>query len=217
MVCRNCQKSVLDPNIKSTVVSDCGCTEHTASDDADLLVGEEAKMSRRVDSNRAMVVSYNGKSIMAIVDRLIQYTRCMIRNLITHVIDLDNRVERLEGNGGELTPIYLELDVGYMYSWKLYRIGNTVFVNSNQRQLAESQADPSWIDIPSKIPEGFRPITNTQIFGYSQTKLGTIVQREIGIEGNIRYMCLNGIPANQYVITPATSWLTSDPYPTNEN
>ena len=69
--------------------------------------------------------------------------------------------------------------------------------------------------VSAKIPEGFRPITNTQVFGYSQDKLGTIVQRELAPDGNIRYMCINGIAANAYVITPATSWLTNDKYPTN--
>lgn len=216
MVCRNCNKSVIDPNLRSTISNTgCDCDVHTESDSPEKLVLDETRLSRRIDSNRAMVVSINGKSIMAIVDRFIEYTRCLIRNIITHVVNLDKRVTRLEGNGSDLTPIYKEVDVGYMYKWKLYRIGNTVFVNSNNRQQAQYNASPDWVTLPDKMPEGFRPITNTQVFGYSQDKLGTIIQRELSPDGNMRYMCINGVNANQYVITPATSWLTNDKYPTN--
>lgn len=215
MVCKNCNKSVIDPNLRSSVSNtSCDCEVHTESDSPEKLVADETRLSRRVDSNRAMVVSINGKSIMAIVDRFIEYTRCLVRNIITHVVNLDKRVTRLEGNGSELTPVYREVEAGYMYQFKLYRIGNTVFVNSNQRQQAAYAASTEWTPVSAKIPEGFRPITNTQVFGYSQDKLGTIVQRELAPDGNIRYMCINGISANAYVITPATSWLTNDKYPT---
>lgn len=213
MVCRNCQKSVLDPNIKSTVVSDCGCTEHTASDKADLLIDEEAKMSRRVDSNRAMVVSYNGKSIMAIVDKLIQYTRCLIRNLITHTVDLDNRVTRLEGTGGDLTPVKRDWDAGYMYTWTMYRIGNTVFVASEERQLAEAPKGTAWTILPITIPLGYRPIQACQVFSFAQATGANTVQRELSPSGQLRYLCVDGVKANTWVITPSTSWLTNDPYP----
>lgn len=213
MVCRNCQKSTLDPNLRSTVVSDCGCAEHTQTDPAELLIDEEAKMSRRVDSNRAMVVSYNGKSIMAIVDKLIQYTRCLIRNLITHVVDHENRIERLEGNGGELAPVRRDFEAGFMYTWTCYRIGNTVFVASEVRQIAEAQASAKWITLPVTVPEGFRPIQPCQVFSFRQAEGAATIQRKIYPSGEIHYLCTEGVPADSWVITPSTSWLTVDPYP----
>lgn len=216
MVCKNCNKSVIDPNLRSTISNTgCDCEVHTESDSPEKLVIDETRLSRRIDSNRAMVVSVNGKSIMAIVDRFIEYTRCLTRNLITHVVNLDKRVTRLEGTGGELTPIKKEFDCGYMYVWTMYRIGNTVFVASEERQLGASPAADGWTMLPNKIPEGFRPIQSCQVFSFAQTKAQTTVQRELSPDGVIRYLSVNGIAADTWVITPSTSWLTNDKYPTN--
>lgn len=216
MVCRNCNKSVIDPNLRSTISNTgCDCDVHTESDSPEKLVLDETRMSRRIDSNRAMVVSINGKSIMAIVDRFIEYTRCLIRNLITHVVNLDKRVTRLEGTGGELTPVKKEFDAGYMYTWTCYRIGNTVFVAAEERQLAAAPAGAEWLLLPNKVPEGFRPIQACQVFSFAQSKGAHTVQRELSTNGNIRYLAVEGIPANTWVITPSTSWLTNDKYPTN--
>lgn len=216
MVCRNCNKSVIDPNLRSTVSNtECDCEVHKESDSPEKLVLDESRLSRRIDSNRAMVVSINGKSIMAIVDRFIGYTRCLIRNIITHVVNLDKRVTRLEGTGGDLTPIRKDFDCGYMYTWTMFRIGNTVFVASEERQLGAAPVGKEWTKLPNKIPEGFRPIQACQVFSFAQTKAQTTVQRELSPDGGIRYLSVNGIEANTWVITPSTSWLTNDKYPTN--
>ncbi|WNT43870.1 hypothetical protein [Lactococcus phage PMBT68] len=215
MACKNCNKSVIDPNLRSTISNTgCDCEVHTESDSPEKLVLDETRLSRRVDSNRAMVVSVNGKSIMAIVDRFIEYTRCLIRNIITHVVNLDKRVTRLEGNGGDLTPVKKEFDAGYMYNWTMYRIGNTVFVAAEGRQIATSPANQEWTLMPNKVPEGFRPIQSCQVLSFAQTKAQTTVQRQILPDGVIHYLSINGIEANTWVITPSTSWLTNDKYPT---
>ena len=216
MVCKNCNKSVIDPNLRSTISNTgCDCDVHTESDSPEKLVLDETRMSRRIDSNRAMAISTNGKSIMAIVDRFIEYTRCLIRNIITHVVSLDERVTRLEGTGGDLTPVRLDFDAGYMYNWTMYRIGNTVFISSEERQLAESPKKSEWTTLPMKMPEGFRPIQTCQVLSFAQDPGTITVQREVSTSGYIRYLCLQGIKANTWVVTPSTSWLTNDKYPTN--
>ncbi len=216
MVCKNCNKSVIDPNLRSTISNTgCDCDVHTESDSPEKLVLDETRMSRRIDSNRAMAISTNGKSIMAIVDRFIEYTRCLVRNLITHVVSLDKRVTRLEGTGGDLTPVKKDWDAGYMYTWTMYRIGNTVFVASEERQLAEAAKHTAWTVLPIKIPEGYRPIQTCQVFSFAQDDSANTVQRELNPDGTLRYLCVNGIKANTWVITPSTSWLTIDKYPTN--
>ena len=214
MVCKNCNKSVIDPNLRSTISTNgCDCDVHTESDSPEKLVLDENRLSRRIDSNRAMVVSINGKSIMAIVDRFIEYTRCLTRNIITHVVNLDKRVTRLEGTGGELTPVKREWDAGYMYTWTMYRIGNTVFVAAEERQLAAAPKGMDWTVLPITIPLGFRPIQGCQVFSFAQRSGATTVQRELSHNGQVRYLTMDGIEANTWVITPSTSWLTNDPYP----